>query len=225
MKKPTVNYRGFRLSRIREPQYAHLLLLLGWVVYFLFYFLTENLIPAERCHVIHCRLDDLIPFCEGFVVFYVFWYLLTAGSLLYYLLYDVERFKQLQIFIMITQAVAVVIYIFYPSVQHLRPAEFPRNNFLTWIIGLIYAFDTPTGVCPSLHVGYSMGIASVWLKDRNAPVWWKVCIVISVILISLSTAFIKQHSFLDILAAIPLGLLAECIVFRKFWFHRKTTKQ
>ena len=81
MQKPVVDYRGFRLSRIGEPQYAHLLYLLGWAVYFALYVLTENLIPAQRCHPVHCRLDDLIPFCEVFVIPYVFWYFLILLSL------------------------------------------------------------------------------------------------------------------------------------------------
>lgn len=46
MKKPVVDYRKLRLSNIRTPEYSHLLLLLGWVGYFLLYFLTENFIPA-----------------------------------------------------------------------------------------------------------------------------------------------------------------------------------
>ena len=46
MKQPVVDYRKLRLSNITSPEYKHLLLLLGWVVYFAFYFLTENLIPA-----------------------------------------------------------------------------------------------------------------------------------------------------------------------------------
>ena len=51
MKKPVVDYRQFRLSRLNDPQFSHLKLLLGWVVYFLFYFLTENFIPPESCHL------------------------------------------------------------------------------------------------------------------------------------------------------------------------------
>ena len=62
------------LSNPFKPQNRHLLLLLGWVVYFILYGLTEHLIPLERCHLIHSPLDDKIPFCEGFVVFYVLWY-------------------------------------------------------------------------------------------------------------------------------------------------------
>ena len=95
MKKPVVDYRKLRLSNITSPQYRHVLLLGGWLVYFSFYFLTENLIPAEACHVVHCALDDLIPFNEFFVIFYVGWYFLVFGSLIYTFFYDVPAFKKL----------------------------------------------------------------------------------------------------------------------------------
>ena len=220
MKKPVVDYRQFRLSKINEPQFAHLKLLLGWVVYFLFYFLTENFIPVENCHVIHSALDDLIPFNEFFFIPYCFWYLLIVISLVYFALYDVENFKNLQIFIIITQVVAMTVYILYPSVQNLRPTEFARDNFFTWLAGIIYTFDTPTGVCPSLHVAYSLGIGSCWLKEKSASKLWKGFVVFSVILISLSTAVVKQHSVIDIAAALPVGLLAEILVFGKYWKNK-----
>lgn len=217
MKKPVVDYRAFRLRRLGEPQYRHLLLLLGWVGYFALYFLTENLIPLENCHVIHCGLDDAIPFCEAFVIPYTLWYLLVAGSLLYFGLYDIESFKKLSVFIMITQAVAMAVYILYPSRQELRPETFPRENLFTWVLSIIYAFDTPSGVCPSLHVAYSLGIASVWCKKKEVPLGWKLGLVALVIVISLSTTFVKQHSFLDVAAALPLGLLAEAILYGGYW--------
>ena len=220
MKKPVVDYRQFRLSKINEPQFAHLKLLLGWVVYFLFYFLTENFIPVESCHVIHSALDDRIPFNEFFFIPYCFWYLLIVISLVYFALYDVENFKNLQIFIIITQVVAMTVYILYPSVQNLRPTEFARDNFFTWLAGIIYTLDTPTGVCPSLHVAYSLGIGSCWLKEKSASKLWKGFVVFSVILISLSTAVVKQHSVVDIAAALPVGLLAEILVFGKYWKNK-----
>ena len=215
MRKPVVDYREFRLSRLNEPRFSHVKLLGGWIVYFIFYFLTENLIPPERCHVIHSALDDVIPFNEYFAVFYCFWYVLLVASLLYFFLYDIESFKRLQIFIMITQATAMLIYIFYPSIQLLRPETFPRDNFLTHVMAFIYAFDTPTGVCPSLHVAYSMGIASVWLKYKPAPKAWKAFVVFSVVMISISVAFVKQHSVIDIVAALPVGMLAEFLIYGK----------
>ena len=221
MKKPVVDYREFRLSRVTEPRYRHLLLLLGWLAYFALYFLTENLIPLEKCHVVHIALDDAIPFCEYFVIPYTLWYVLIAGSLIYFMLYHVQGFCKLQTFIMITQAAAMLVYILWPSRQDLRPEVFPRENLFTWIISIIYNFDTPSGVCPSLHVAYSIGIASVWCKEKDVSLGFKAFIVTFVCVICVSTAFIKQHSVVDIFAALPVGLLAELILYWKnYWSPR-----
>ena len=211
-RKP-VSYRDLSFRTIREKRYSHLFLLLGWVGYFLLYALTENLIPPEKCHVVHCALDDVIPFCEWFLIFYASWYVLIVLSLLYFL----DSFKKLQIFIMITQAVAMLIYILWPSRQDLRPEVFPRQNFLTWAMGVVYSFDTSTGVCPSLHVAYSIGIASVWLRQQAVKPLWRGLIALLCAVICISTAFVKQHSVVDILAALPLSLLAEILVYGKWW--------
>ena len=221
MKRAMVDYRQFRLKRINEPQFAHVKLWLTWLLYFALYFLTENLIPAEKCHVMHCFLDDLIPFNEYFLIFYTGWYLLVAGSLLYYFFYDVGRFRELDLYIFITQMVAMACYIFFPSRQDLRPEVFPRENFFTWVMGLIYTFDTNTGVCPSLHVAYSLAIVSVMLKDTYLKKTTKVLVTVFSILVCLSTAFVKQHSVLDILAATPVVLLGEILIYGKsYWLPK-----
>lgn len=217
MRKPVVDYRLLRLSNITSPQFCHLLLLGGWIVYFILYFLTENLIPAEDCYPVWCRLDDIVPFNEWFVIPYVGWYLLIVITLGYFLLYNVENFKSLQTYIMITQGIAMVCYILWPTRQDLRPVEFPRENFLTWIMGLIYSADTNTGVCPSLHVAYSLGIASAWLKEKSAAWYVKIAVVIFVVMVCLSVAFTKQHSVVDIFAALPVCLVAEMFAFARYY--------
>lgn len=187
------------------------ILLLGWAVYFLLYFLTENLIPPERCHLIHVPLDDRIPFREAFVVFYVGWYGLIPFSLVYFLLKDQRSFRQLQCYFIIVQLLATLVYLIYPSCQDLRPAVFPGNNIFTSVLAGIYRMDTPTGVCPSLHVAMSLGIASVWLRRRCDP-WLKWGIAFFCLGVCASVAFVKQHSVVDILAAVPLWAVAEyCI--------------
>ncbi len=218
MKKPKVDLREFRLSRIGEPRFSHLKYLLGWVGYFIMYVLTEKLIPAENCHSMHSPLDDLIPFCEAFVIPYVFWYALIVITLVYFAIYNPEGFKRFMTFIIVTQVVAIAAYIIYPSRQDLRPETFPRENVLTGILGLIYKLDTNTGVCPSLHVAYSLGIASAWLKERDVSRLWKNFVVVAVVLICLSTMFVKQHSAVDVFWALPLGLLAEVIAYGKSWW-------
>lgn len=224
MRKPVVDYRQFRFSKLNDPQFSHLKYLLGWVGYFALYFLTENLIPVENCYVVHSRLDDMIPFCEVFVIPYVGWYLLIVVSLLYFGLYNPESFKKLQSFIIITQVVAMAIYIIFPNMQDLRPAEFPRDNIFTDVIGILYTFDTNTNVCPSLHVGYSIGIASVWLKEKGVSHGVKAFVTVFVVLVCLSTAFIKQHSIVDAFAAIPMCLFAEIVLYKDYWKEKLKRK-
>jgi len=213
MREPVVDYRTFRFSKISEPQFKHLLFLFGWVGYFIFYFLTENLIPYEKCYPVYCALDDIIPFCEYFVIPYVGWYLLIIGSLMYFALYNPDNFKNMMKYIIVTQVVAMAIYIIFPNRQDLRPDVFARDNIFTDIVGLLYTFDTSTNVCPSLHVAYSLGIASTWLREKSASKICKILIVCFCILVCISVAFVKQHSVVDIFVAIPVCLLAEWITF------------
>ena len=220
VKPSVVQYRNFRFSKLNTPEFSHLKLLIGWIGYFLLYFLTEALIPAERCTPVHCFLDDWIPFCEWFVIPYVLWYGLVAGSVVYFALYDLDAFRKFSAYLIVTQVVAMAVYILLPSRQDLRPAVFPRENFLTAVVGVLYHIDTSTNVCPSLHVAYSLGIGSVWCK-ANVPRLWKGCILLFVVSVCLSTAFIKQHSVLDALAAIPLCLFAEWFVF----YRKKRRRQ
>jgi len=221
MKRQRVDYSGFSLSRLNEPRFSHLKLLGGWIVYFILYFVTENLIPREKCHPIHCWLDDVIPFNEFFLIFYCGWFLLVFGSLLYYLLYDVERFKKLQIYIMCTQAIAMFIYIVYPSRQDLRPEVFPRENILTALMSFIYAFDTSTGVCPSLHVGYSMAILSVTSKDPFLSKGLKAFLTFFIVMICAAVCFVKQHSAVDVFAALIMCFFIEIALYGKdYWLPR-----
>ena len=190
------------------------------MVYFLLFFLTENFIPVENCTPVHSFIDDLIPFCEWFLIPYFGWYLLIIFSLVYFALYNVDNFKRLQIFIIVTQIVAMIIYIAFPNRQDLRPVVFPRDNFLTDCTKLLYSLDTNTGVCPSLHCAYSIGIASVWLKEHDASKLLKWFIVLFCISVCLSTMFVKQHSALDFFAALPVCLLAEIIACGSDWKNR-----
>ena len=112
--------------------------------------------------------------------------------------------------------VAMACYILVPTRQDLRPEVFPRENVFSWIMGLIYTLDTNTGVCPSLHVAYSLAILAVYWRDENISKLWKAILLVLVVLISLSTAFVKQHSMVDVFAAIPTALIGDWLIY-----HRK----
>lgn len=213
---PAVDYRDFRLGRLNTPQYRHLWYFLFWPVYIMRYLLIENLNPAAVYTPIHCALDDAIPFFEGFLAFYVLWYVAIFGMHLYTALYDLDTFKRYSKYLIFSVSVSTVIFLIFPSCQELRPEAFPRDNFLTRIIGLIYAVDTNTNVFPSEHAIGAMAVLGAAIHANGLRSSGKITVIaVLAVLISLSTVFLKQHSILDVLAAIPICAVAYLLCFRR----------
>ena len=210
------DYRNFRFSKISTPEYNHLKLLLYWPVFLLFFLYVERLSSTAVYHPMHCALDDLIPFCEYFLIPYLFWFVYLVGMHIYTLLYDIDAFRLLMGFIIVSYSLSMVIYLLFPTCQEMRPVEFPRDNPFTRFLYYFYQFDTNTNVCPSLHV---VGSVAVWLTScrvsRFQTSGWKFAFGVAAILICLSTMFLKQHSVLDVLAAIPICLVAYTFSFRR----------
>ena len=213
---PVVDYRAFRCHKLNTPEYRHLLWLLFWPVYTLRYFIIESLNPASGYTVIHCALDDKIPFCEGFLIFYFGWYLCIVGTHLFTALYDLDTYKRYSKFLVLAMSISTMIFLLFPSCQELRPETFPRDNVLTKTVGLLYMLDDNTNVCPSEHViGAFAVLAAAWnCKYLRSP-GRLACIFVLTVLISVSTVFLKQHSVLDMLAALPVCAVAYYFSFGK----------
>ena len=215
MKTPAVEYRKFRPAKLNTDEFRHLKLLLYWPAYGLLFLFVERFYSVSRYYPMHCALDDAIPFQEIFLIPYLFWFVYLAGMLLYTLLYDVDGFRKMMKYIMITYTAAVVIYLLFPTCQELRPATYERDNLLTRLMAWFYQFDTNTNVCPSIHVIGSLAVMetavySQTIRSRR----WKAAFVAAAFLICLSTLFVKQHSVLDLLAALPICLAAHLVCFR-----------
>lgn len=216
MKSQAIDYRGFRLSKLHQPVYQHLKLLLYWPVYGLAFQFVEHCWPVEQYIDMHCTLDDWIPFHEAFLIPYLFWFAYLILMHVYTLMYDVDTFRRMMKFIMLTYTITIAIYLIFPTSQSLRPTEFPRDNVLTRLTAGLYAFDTNTNVCPSIHV---LGSAAVMLAAAHTPELrrgpWAWAVQLTGVLICASTVFMKQHSVLDVLAAVPLCLLGYWAAFSK----------
>lgn len=174
--------------------------------------MAERVILRRSYHVMWCPLDDRIPFCEWFMIPYMFWFVFLVGMHLYLLLMDVPAFRRMMQFIVLTYYGALLIFLLYPTCQHLRPAEFARDNFLTRFIADFYAFDTNTNVCPSLHCVGSMAVVfAAW--DTKGLRRHRLGITLMGLLISVSTVFVKQHSILDVFCGMVLSGTAGMAVY------------
>ena len=172
-RKPIIDYRSFRFSKLGTDEFRHLKLLLYWPVFLLFFLFVERLSPVDYYHSVSCALDSHIPFCEFFLIPYLFWFLYLIGMHLYTLLYDIEAFRKLMRFVMISYSITMIIYLLFPTCQELRPEVFERDNPFTRFLFYFYQFDTDTNVCPSLHV---IGSIAVWctswhIKEFQSTSW------------------------------------------------------
>lgn len=219
MLKPEVDYRQVRFSNLRTPQFEHLLYLLFWPAFGLAFWLLE-LWSNRNFHAIACALDDRIPFCEWFVIPYYLWFAYLVGMILYSLLWDVDAFRVYMRFTMLTYWFTCLVYIVYPNCQELRPIVFERDNWMIDVVRGLYQFDTNTNVCPSLHVIGAVAVSvAAWNSKRFSTVGWRIAFTVLTVLISLSTVFLKQHSILDVFAA-----LAVCAVALPFVVHPKLSR-
>ena len=73
--------------------HPHLWYQLYWVVYLVWFFTLDNVIKSGT--LIHCALDDRIPFCEWFVVFYCSWFALLVFVTLKLWLNDTAAYDRL----------------------------------------------------------------------------------------------------------------------------------
>lgn len=178
-----------------------------------FYYL-ENSVSSYR--IIHIALDDLIPFCEYFVVPYLLWFPFLAGVTLYFCLTDRPGFTKLAAFLMIGMTIFLIVSYLYPNGHDLRPLYFARNNAFIQLVKIVYAYDTPTNILPSVHVLNTMAVQAAICTDKKLSKK-KPLLVGSMALSALiifSTVCLKQHSMVDVMMALAIGSVLYVVLYR-----------
>lgn len=199
------------LSYIKSHKYCL------WLLYFAFYFpaffLIERFNPVK--YIIDFAPDKLIPFCEWFIFPYCLWYLTMPGSLLLLMLRDRDAFLRLCFMMFGGMTLSLLIYLIAPNGINLRvPIE--HENIAASLCRLLQTIDTPTNVCPSIHVSSAVATDlairhSDAYKDR--PLIKGLSFIVSVS-ICIATLFIKQHSIIDLIAGLALCLILYIIAYK-----------
>ena len=213
-----VDFRRFNLKTLFCGEYRYLLLLIYWALYGAAFSAIEvfRTYPEVYHYSVSSPLDNVIPFCEFFVIPYFFWFVYLVGMYVYSIFFDTETFKNYTYFIMITYTTTLIIYLIWPTMQELRPVEFTRDNLFTDIMKNFYGFDTNTNVCPSIHVIGAVAVSCAAWNSKLFSSWgWRIAFSVATVLIVLSTVFLKQHSVLDIPPALLLCAIAYPLVYGK----------
>lgn len=184
-------------------KYKHAIPLFIYAVIYLSWFTYLERTMKRPENLIHMKLDDVIPFCEIFVVPYFLWFAYVSIAVVYFFFKDKQGYYRLCTFLFTGMTIFLVVSTLWPNGHHLRPYVMPRDNIFTAMVAHLYHVDTPTNLWPSIHVYNSLG--AHFAITRNPKLNRKPVIHIgSLILCSsiiLSTMFIKQHSVFDVLTA------------------------
>ena len=178
------------------------------LVYLPWFFFLESKITMDypNLHIINGPRDDMIPFCEVFIIPYFLWFAyIVASCVIMVLKADNQEFIRFALSLIIGMSLCMVICMVYPNGLTLRPDTLPDNVFGRLVAGL-YATDTPTNVFPSIHVYNSIAVHTALskckaLKNHKGLLTGSLILCI---LICMSTVFLKQHSLYDVGGAFVL---------------------
>jgi len=172
-----------------------------WLLYFCFYFPAFYLLEqyAVPKYILECSFDNKIPFIKEFIFPYYLWYITMPLSLLVFMVKDKAAFLRLCFIMFGGMTIATVVYTFWPNGINIR-VPFEVNDLASAMVAKLQSIDPPVNVCPSVHVSSSvaidMAVQRSALFRNNKPV--RVISFVIMLLICVSTVFVKQHSVIDV---------------------------
>lgn len=192
------------------------------LIYLAFYLCVFQYLEATATpkYIIHCKLDEMIPFCEVFIIPYVFWFPYVAGTFIWFKRRGWQDYSKLCLMIFSGLTICLGIYYFFPTGLNLRLATDPHNTgFLYNLVVMLRGIDTPTNVCPSIHVMNTVMIFQAIcsldnLKHRKLTIAVHAVIMV---LICASTVMLDQHSVIDVLCGIMMSFVIHGLVYKVEW--------
>lgn len=191
----------------------------GYLIFSLFYMMSFSYVESRnvKYHIIHSQLDELIPFCEYFVVPYLLWFGFVTITVLYFAFFVKEKkeFTQMMWSFCVGMTVFILISLFFPNGQRLRPRLYGEEGFFIDLVKMVYRKDTPTNIFPSIHVYNSVVCCVAILRNEacRKHFWITTGTVVMTVLILASTVLIKQHSIVDMIGALLLNAVVAVAVY------------
>jgi membrane-associated phospholipid phosphatase len=169
------------------------------LIFLLFIYELLNF-PHIKVYNLKILIDDYIPFIPAFAFIYISFIPFVLISLLYFMFFC-DFYINFSVSFIICQIISYIIYIFFQTFVS-RPIILSNDIFSSMVL-FIYSVDKPYNCFPSLHVSLSTVLLFYWLRKIHK---YKFILFLYVVLVIISTLFIKQHYILDFISGIILGL-------------------
>lgn len=178
------------------------------------YFIIKNFINSYNTV---SSLGFEFPLIKEFVYIYNSWYpfIFLASFIIY--IKNKELYKKFILTMIIGILLSDLTFLIYPTII-VRP-EIEIKGFTDLILYLTYYFDTPAVNCvPSVHCLFCFISIYYVTLNKKIKTKIKVPIITYLILIILSTLFIKQHLLIDVVVAsiyTIISILLTNILYKK----------
>lgn len=162
--------------------------------------------------VINYYLDDKIPFLGWFIYVYNMFYPLCIIA--FYLLYkkDQKAYYKGIISGIIGFLICDIIFLLLPTIMY-RPTIPNYDPLTNLVIKVTFFFDEPPLNCfPSIHCLFCFQVMFSYIISKY-NLKGKIWIVLGTTLIILSTLFVKQHYFYDVISALLVCIIANNIEY------------
>lgn len=164
-------------------------------------------------------IDDKIGLAPIFVLIYVFSFFFWICGPAVASLTGIRNHHNYMIGLAISYIIGGIVFTFFPTHMD-RVAEglmdvYDRKDFFSWILSIVYFFDgkeIATSLFPSFHCVSSVYCYLGIRKQPEITKGFKVYTFIMAVLICLSTLFVKQHYFLDVVSGILLPIIVYLVV-------------
>jgi membrane-associated phospholipid phosphatase len=187
-------------------------------VYTIFYlaffmYLESSSVPVIT---IHCALDDLIPFCKYAIFPYYTWFAWIVCTLFWLLWFaPAQEFWRTCLPLFAGMTLSLLICMVVPNGLALRPASVPGDDLFAVLVRGLYSTDTPTNVCPSIHVFNAVTLDFAYQRSvktsKPSYRWIRAAAHILDVAIILSTMLLKQHSVIDVVCGFVLAVVIDRI--------------
>lgn len=197
---------------LRHP----LLFMLQYFVFFMTFFDYLQGRTDIADWIVHCPLDEWIPFVKYAIIPYAVWYLWIPFSLYFFMKKsEASEFWRTVLSLFGGFTFALIFYLIVVNKVFIRPHIVEGDDVFAWAVRLLYATDPSTNVCPSLHVFSTVMVNLAWHRYLRRTETEKRCsrLLMEINLMSISiiasTMLLKQHSVIDVVCGILLVLIAD----------------
>ena len=169
---------------------------------------TRLVLPHLTLHMLTGPLDEKILFSPPWIVVYLlcfpFWIAtglwILSGEKAY-----AYRCTAAYVLVMLLTGAA---YLIWPGTME-RP-EVTGAGVFNALIRFVYSVDSPTNLCPSMHVIFTYFCFRGALGSRHIPAWYKVFTGVWLVLVCCCVLLVKQHALIDV----PAGILTAEVAWQ-----------